>query len=75
MTSEYIAILMYFLAHNGGLTDHTTSATIAHLTGIKLKNIDIPLPPLNLQQKYVKVEEKYSPFAVQKVQKLNFWGA
>jgi hypothetical protein len=59
VTSQYIAILMYFLAHNSGLTDHTTSATIAHLTGIKLKNIDIPLPPLNLQQKYVGIEEEY----------------
>ena len=52
ITSEYLSNLMWFLAKYGGLKDHTTSATIAHLTGIKLKGMDIPVPPLNLQKRF-----------------------
>ena len=39
--SEYIAWLLWFFAHNDGLGDHVTSATIAHLTGEKLKAMAI----------------------------------
>ena len=52
-TSEYLAWLLWFLAARGGLADHVTSATIAHLTGEKLKAINIPLPPLDLQCLFV----------------------
>ena len=44
--------LMWFLAKFGGLDDYVTSATIAHLTGEKLKTIMIPLPPIDLQQRF-----------------------
>jgi len=53
MTSEYIVNLMWFYAHNGGFKKHVTSATIAHLTGVKLKEIVIPIPPLSLQKEFV----------------------
>lgn len=56
-TPEYFVWLMYFLAKNGGLKDFTTSATIAHLTGIKLKSIKIPLPPINLQNRFASIAE------------------
>jgi len=49
---EYLARLFWFLAHYGGLSDHITSATIAHLTGEKLKLILIPVPPLQLQKEF-----------------------
>ena len=49
---EYLARLFWFLAHYGGLSDHITSATIAHLTGEKLKLILIPVPPLPLQKEF-----------------------
>jgi type I restriction enzyme, S subunit len=52
-TSEYLAWLLWFFAARGGLADHVTSATIAHLTGEKLKAIKIPLPPLDLQRLFV----------------------
>ena len=47
---EYLVWLLWFLAHNGGLGDHVTAATIAHLTGEKLKAMPIPVPPLGMQQ-------------------------
>lgn len=55
---EYILFFMWFMAKNQGLRDHTTSVTIAHLTGVKLKRIPIPLPPLELQKRFVQRFEK-----------------
>lgn len=53
-TSEYLVWLLWFLSKNGGLSDHITSATIAHLTGEKLKAMKIPLPPLGLQSEFAR---------------------
>lgn len=50
--ADYLVWLLWFLAHSGGLGDHVTAATIAHLTGEKLKAMLIPLPPLALQQSF-----------------------
>jgi type I restriction enzyme, S subunit len=52
-TPEYLVWLLWFLAARGGLSDHVTAATIAHLTGEKLKAIKIPIPPIDLQHKFV----------------------
>jgi type I restriction enzyme S subunit len=49
---EYVVHLLWSLARKGGLADHVTSATIAHLTGEKLKLMPIPVPPITLQQKF-----------------------
>ncbi|MBP2394944.1 type I restriction enzyme S subunit [Paenarthrobacter nicotinovorans] len=49
---QYIVHLLWALAHGGGLKDHVTVATIAHLTGEKLKRMHIPVPPLELQQTF-----------------------
>lgn len=51
---EYLAWLLFFLSNWGGLGDHVTSATIAHLTGEKLKAMRIPLPPLDLQREFAR---------------------
>jgi type I restriction enzyme S subunit len=48
----YLAWLLFFLSNMGGLGDHVTSATIAHLTGEKLKAMRIPVPPIDLQRKF-----------------------
>ncbi|WP_121453791.1 restriction endonuclease subunit S [Acidovorax sp. 106] len=50
--AEFLVWLLWFLAKRGGLGDHVTAATIAHLTGEKLKAMEIPLPPLPLQQTF-----------------------
>jgi type I restriction enzyme S subunit len=49
---EYLVQLLWSLARRGGLADHVTSATIAHLTGEKLKLMPIPVPPITLQQQF-----------------------
>ena len=49
---EFIQWLMWSLAKSGGLSDFTTQATIAHLTGIKLKSLRIPVPPVPLQRQF-----------------------
>jgi type I restriction enzyme S subunit len=50
--SEFLAWQLWFLANRGGLGDHVTSATIAHLTGEKLSAMKIPLPPIELQREF-----------------------
>ena len=49
---EYLAWLLWFLDQHGGLSDHVTSATIAHLTGEKLKAMNIPVPPIAIQHEF-----------------------
>jgi type I restriction enzyme S subunit len=50
--SEYLARLLWFMVQNGQLGDQVTSATIAHLTGEKLKAMSILLPPFRLQEEF-----------------------
>jgi type I restriction enzyme S subunit len=52
--AEFLAWQLWFLARRGGLGDHVTSATIAHLTGEKLNAMKIPLPPLSLQREFAR---------------------
>ena len=54
---EYVMYFMWFMAQNGGFRDFTNTATIAHLTGIKLKSLPTPLPPLNLQHRFAAIVE------------------
>ena len=54
---EFVLQFMWFMAKNGGFRDLTTSATIAHLTGVKLKRVPFPRPPLELQQRYAAIVE------------------
>jgi type I restriction enzyme S subunit len=51
-TSIYIRHLLEMLAFGAALAEHTSQATIAHLTGIKLKGMKIPLPPISLQNEF-----------------------
>lgn len=54
---DYTYYCILFMAKNGALNDHVNSATIAHLTGVKLKKIPIPLPPLSLQRRFAAIVE------------------
>ena len=56
-TPEYIMHYMWFMAQNGGFRDFTNAATIAHLTGMKLKRLPTPLPPLDLQRVFAAIAE------------------
>ncbi|MDD3917561.1 MAG: restriction endonuclease subunit S, partial [Synergistaceae bacterium] len=55
--AEYVQFFMWFMAKNGGFKDFTNSATIAHLTGVKLKTLPVPLPPLSLQRRFASIVE------------------
>ena len=54
---EYVFQFMWFMAKNGGFRDLTTTATIAHLTGVKLKRLPCPRPPLKLQHRFAAIVE------------------
>ena len=54
---EYVFQFMWFMAKNGGFRHLTTSATIAHLTGVKLKRLPCPRPPLELQHRFATIVE------------------
>lgn len=52
---EYLLWFFWFMAKNGGLKVHTSTATIAHLTGAKLKSLMVPTPPIELQKKFSRI--------------------
>ena len=54
---EYVFQFMWFMAKNGGFRDLTISATIAHLTGVKLRRLPCPRPPLEHQHRFATVFE------------------
>jgi type I restriction enzyme S subunit len=51
-TSEFVVHLLANLARRGGLVDHISTATIAHLTGKRLKSMRVIAPPLRLQKRF-----------------------
>lgn len=51
-TSDFVVHLLAQLARRGGLVDHISSATIAHLTGERLKSMLVIAPPVALQQAF-----------------------
>lgn len=51
-TPEFALHLLQAIATANGFRDYVGSATIPHLTGIKLASIRIPLPPLTLQKEF-----------------------
>jgi len=62
---EFIVWLMWCLADLGGLVDFTSQVTIAHLTGVKLRTIEFPLPPLPLQQQFARLVRKFERLRAQ----------
>jgi len=51
-TGAFIVHLLHQLATRGGLGDHVSSATIAHLTGKRLKSMRVIAPPVDLQARF-----------------------
>ena len=49
---EFVLWLLKAIAATNGFRDCVGSATIPHLTGVKLASIRIPLPPLPLQKEF-----------------------
>jgi type I restriction enzyme S subunit len=65
---EYILWLMWWMAKTGGLGDFTSQVTIAHLTGEKLKELIIPVPPLSEQEHFVLIVNRYECLRAQQVE-------
>lgn len=49
---EYLVHFLWHTAKAGGFAGYVTTATIAHLTGEKLKSMRIAIPPLERQQAF-----------------------
>ena len=49
---EFVLHLLQAIATANGFRGYVCSATIPHLTGVKLASIRIPLPPLSLQKEF-----------------------
>lgn len=59
-TPEYIAFLIWTLMKGSSLLRSISSATIPHLTGVKLKRIRIPVPPIQLQTDFQQQVHNYN---------------
>jgi len=64
ISKEFLVYLMYFYSKYGGLMDYVSTATISHLTGVKLKKMKIPVPPITLQKKFATIVEKVEQMKV-----------
>ena len=49
---EYLLHFMWEMSKYDGFRFLKSQATIAHLTGVKLKKLDLPLPPIELQREF-----------------------
>jgi len=56
---EYLQEYFFLMAKQGGLNSSTSVATIAHLTGVKLKQLPLPLPPIDMQYRFQKFYKLY----------------
>ena len=65
---EYLCWWFKMMADEGLLTRHANTATIAHLSGVQLKQLGVLVPPLSLQQEFADFAASVdkSKFAVQK---------
>lgn len=55
---EYLAYVFYLYSLGNGFKNVRNKATIAHLTGEKLKETLVPIPPLPLQNQFATIVEK-----------------
>jgi type I restriction enzyme S subunit len=58
LSPRYLFHYMRHTAGRGGFRDYTSQATIAHLTGVKLRTFPIPLPPLEEQKRIAAILDK-----------------
>ena len=48
----FVRFWLEIFKKNDGLKNHLTKATIEHLTGAKLKTVNVPVPPIALQEQF-----------------------
>jgi len=49
---DFVVWLLWHLANTGALLGSSTHATIAHLTGVQLKGLNVICPPIELQSEF-----------------------
>jgi type I restriction enzyme, S subunit len=62
---EYIQYLMWTLMQGSSLLRSISTATIPHLTGVRLKSTLIPVPPISLQHEFQRYVLKYESLRTQ----------
>lgn len=67
---EYFVFMFWIYTMNGGLNKYMGAATIAHLTGEKLKKMKLPIPPVELQTQFARIVEKTEVLKTQYQQSL-----
>ena len=67
---EYVQYVMMFFSSYNGFKNVTCKATIAHLTGEKLKETIIPVPPLELQNRFAAIVTKVASLKTSYAQSL-----
>ena len=77
LTPEYLQEYFFWMSKRGGLTDSVSEVTFSHLTAEKLKELRIPLPPIDFQIqfscKYRKIDALMSRYeSVVSVENDNF---
>lgn len=55
---EYLQWVLWFYSKGNAFKESRSQATIAHLTGIKLKRLPIPVAEINLQNKFLEIVYK-----------------
>lgn len=67
---EYFVYMFWVYSLNGGMNKYMGAATISHLTGEKLKKMELPVPPLPLQTQFAQIVEKTEALKAQYQQSL-----
>jgi len=55
LNEHFFVWLMFIMSKNNGFKDYVSSATIAHLTGAKLRTMKLVLPPIKLQNHFASI--------------------
>lgn len=55
---DFVVWLLWHLAQSGTLLGSSTHATIAHLTGVQLKNLKVIAPPVEIQIEFERLVEQ-----------------
>ena len=51
------------MADRGALLESVSKVTFSHLTGVKLKALQVPVPPLSLQQRFGTLVQRFKQSA------------
>ena len=67
---RYVQALLFEMKRLGGLKNYLSKATIEHLTGEKLNTLQIPVPPITIQQSFAQRMEQIESQKLKIIQSL-----